>query len=86
MQRLQEKLALAQDSTFYLFKVLRAHILPLTNVAFNKSGSRLVFIVNKVLRVMFKVLTIISRWSFIGTTFNLSYKECLKKHLLMKYQ
>ena len=40
VQRLQEKLAQAQDSTFYLFKVLRAHILPLTNVAFNKSGSQ----------------------------------------------
>ena len=40
VQRLQEKLAQTQDSTFYLFKVLRAHILPLTNVAFNKSGSR----------------------------------------------
>ena len=25
---------------FYLSKVLRAHVLPLTNVAFNKSGSK----------------------------------------------
>uniref|UniRef100_A0A670YQ61 Dynein assembly factor with WD repeats 1 n=1 Tax=Pseudonaja textilis TaxID=8673 RepID=A0A670YQ61_PSETE len=36
--RLQEKLGQV-DHKFYLFKVLRAHILPLTNVAFNKSGS-----------------------------------------------
>lgn len=27
---------------FYLFKVLRAHILPLTNCAFNKSGDRFI--------------------------------------------
>jgi len=37
---LQEKLAESADHHFYLFKVLRAHILPLTNVAFNKSGTR----------------------------------------------
>ncbi|XP_015759205.1 PREDICTED: dynein assembly factor with WDR repeat domains 1-like [Acropora digitifera] len=37
--RLQEKLAESADHHFYLFKVLRAHILPLTNVAFNKSGT-----------------------------------------------
>ncbi|EMP40321.1 WD repeat-containing protein 69 [Chelonia mydas] len=37
--RLQEKLGQQEDHKFYLFKVLRAHILPLTNVAFNKSGS-----------------------------------------------
>ncbi|KAJ6669341.1 hypothetical protein lerEdw1_008150 [Lerista edwardsae] len=37
--RLQEKLGQQVDHKFYLFKVLRAHILPLTNVAFNKSGS-----------------------------------------------
>ena len=36
---LQEKLAQTQSKPYYLFKVLRAHILPLTNVAFNKSGS-----------------------------------------------
>ncbi|CAC5413209.1 DAW1 [Mytilus coruscus] len=39
IQRLQEKLAQKDDHHFYLFKVLRAHILPLTNVGFNKSGS-----------------------------------------------
>ncbi|KAH0624028.1 hypothetical protein JD844_007319, partial [Phrynosoma platyrhinos] len=37
--RLQEKLGQPVDHKFHLFKVLRAHILPLTNVAFNKSGS-----------------------------------------------
>ena len=37
---LQQKLGQSDDKHFYLFKVLRAHILPLTNVAFNKSGSR----------------------------------------------
>ena len=36
---LQQKLAQPQAKQFYLFKVLRAHILPLTNMAFNKSGS-----------------------------------------------
>lgn len=36
---LQEKLSHQEERRFYLFKVLRAHILPLTYVAFNKSGS-----------------------------------------------
>lgn len=36
---LQEKIAHQEDRRFYLFKVLRAHILPLTYVAFNKAGS-----------------------------------------------
>eukprot|EP00072_Mus_musculus_P030807 XP_006496613.1 PREDICTED: dynein assembly factor with WDR repeat domains 1 isoform X6 [Mus musculus] len=39
VQRLQEKLRQHSDHNFYLFKVLRAHILPLTNVALNKAGS-----------------------------------------------
>ncbi|XP_011918007.1 PREDICTED: dynein assembly factor with WDR repeat domains 1 isoform X3 [Cercocebus atys] len=39
IQRLQEKLGQHSNHTFYLFKVLKAHILPLTNVALNKSGS-----------------------------------------------
>nr|XP_034377566.1 dynein assembly factor with WDR repeat domains 1 isoform X3 [Arvicanthis niloticus] len=39
VQRLQEKLRQHCDHNFYLFKVLRAHILPLTNVALNKAGS-----------------------------------------------
>lgn len=36
---LQQKLGQFREKDFHLFKVLRAHILPLTNVAFNKSGS-----------------------------------------------
>ncbi|KAM6177734.1 dynein assembly factor with WD repeat domains 1 isoform 3-T3 [Rhynchocyon petersi] len=39
VERLQKKLRQYNDHQFYLFKVLRAHILPLTNVALNKSGS-----------------------------------------------
>ncbi|EPQ17849.1 WD repeat-containing protein 69 [Myotis brandtii] len=39
IQRLQDKLREHSDHQFELFKVLRAHILPLTNVALNKSGS-----------------------------------------------
>jgi len=31
-----------QISDFYLFKILRAHILPLTNCAFNKSGDKFI--------------------------------------------
>ncbi|XP_010163052.1 dynein assembly factor with WDR repeat domains 1-like, partial [Antrostomus carolinensis] len=42
VQRLQEKLGEKEDHKFYLFKVLKAHVLPLTNVAFNKSGSRFI--------------------------------------------
>jgi len=33
-----EKLETNETSDFFLFKILRAHILPLTNCAFNKSG------------------------------------------------
>nr|KAF6449995.1 dynein assembly factor with WD repeats 1 [Molossus molossus] len=39
IRRLQEKLGQHSNHKFSLFKVLRAHILPLTNVALNKSGS-----------------------------------------------
>uniref|UniRef100_H0UTP0 Dynein assembly factor with WD repeat domains 1 n=1 Tax=Cavia porcellus TaxID=10141 RepID=H0UTP0_CAVPO len=39
VQRLQAKLGQNGSHVFYLFKVLRAHILPLTNVALNKSGT-----------------------------------------------
>ncbi|KAF5907861.1 dynein assembly factor with WDR repeat domains 1 [Clarias magur] len=39
IKRLQDKLSQPDERNFYLFKALRAHILPLTNVAFNKSGS-----------------------------------------------
>lgn len=31
-----------QEQKFGLFKVLRAHLLPLTNCAFNKSGDRFI--------------------------------------------
>ena len=31
-----------ENESFYLFKILRAHILPLTNCAFNKSGDRFI--------------------------------------------
>lgn len=37
-----EKLEVNESSDFYLFKILRAHILPLTNCAFNKSGDKYV--------------------------------------------
>ena len=36
--KLIEKLEANEAQDFYLFKILRAHILPLTNCAFNKSG------------------------------------------------
>lgn len=32
----------SENQHFYLFKILRAHILPLTNCAFNKSGDRFI--------------------------------------------
>jgi dynein assembly factor with WDR repeat domains 1 len=35
-----EKLEVNDSNDFYLFKILRAHILPLTNCAFNKSGDK----------------------------------------------
>merc|ERR1712164_8115 len=37
-----EKLESHENQNFYLFKILRAHILPLTNCAFNKSGDRFI--------------------------------------------
>mmetsp|Transcript_24626 Transcript_24626/g.58582 ORF Transcript_24626/g.58582 Transcript_24626/m.58582 type:complete len:183 (-) Transcript_24626:1355-1903(-) len=43
VHRLQEKMASdVYQSSFNLVKVLRAHILPLTNCAFNKSGDRFI--------------------------------------------
>merc|ERR1712166_1347773 len=39
--KLIEKQELNEHQNFYLFKILRAHILPLTNCAFNKSGTGL---------------------------------------------
>lgn len=40
LQKLQEKLRIQQEKKFYLYKTLKTHILPLTNVAFDKSGKR----------------------------------------------
>lgn len=37
-----EKLENSDSSDFFLFKILRAHILPLTNCAFNKSGDKFI--------------------------------------------
>merc|ERR1711981_356310 len=40
--KLIEKQESNERQNFYLFKILRAHILPLTNCAFNKSGDRFI--------------------------------------------
>merc|ERR1712070_549859 len=40
--KLIEKQESNEHQNFYLFKILRAHILPLTNCAFNKSGDRFI--------------------------------------------
>ena len=40
--KLIEKLEQKETNDFYLFKILRAHILPLTNCAFNKSGDKFI--------------------------------------------
>ena len=40
--KLIEKLEANETQDFYLFKILRAHILPLTNCAFNKSGDKFI--------------------------------------------
>jgi dynein assembly factor with WDR repeat domains 1 len=37
-----EKIESNDTSNFFLFKILRAHILPLTNCAFNKSGDKFI--------------------------------------------
>ena len=42
VQKLIDKLAAQPRYEFNLFKVLRAHILPLTNCAFNKSGDKFI--------------------------------------------
>lgn len=39
---LVEKIEQNESSDFYLSKILRAHILPLTNCAFNKSGDKFI--------------------------------------------
>ena len=40
--KLIEKLETNESNDFFLFKILRAHILPLTNCAFNKSGDKFI--------------------------------------------
>ncbi|KAL7678697.1 putative WD40/YVTN repeat-like-containing domain superfamily, coatomer beta' subunit (COPB2) [Plasmopara halstedii] len=42
LYKLIEKLEVNDSNDFYLFKILRAHILPLTNCAFNKSGDKFI--------------------------------------------
>merc|ERR1711981_443846 len=42
LYKLVEKIESHENQNFYLFKILRAHILPLTNCAFNKSGDRFI--------------------------------------------
>ncbi|GFH05723.1 WD_REPEATS_REGION domain-containing protein, partial [Haematococcus lacustris] len=42
INRLLDKMAEEQHHSYSLFKVLRAHILPLTNCAFNKAGDRFI--------------------------------------------
>jgi len=37
-----EKLESHESNNYYLFKILRAHILPLTNCAFNKQGDKFI--------------------------------------------
>lgn len=40
LEKLVERMTCDRKQLFYLFKMLRAHILPLTNCAFNKSGDK----------------------------------------------
>lgn len=40
---LEDKLKPKDGCNFYLHKILRAHILPLTNCAFNKSGDKYLY-------------------------------------------
>lgn len=40
LEKLQAKLREPVKKKFYHFKTLKAHILPLTNVAFDKAGTR----------------------------------------------
>ncbi len=42
LSELIEKQEAADTGDFFLFKILRAHILPLTNCAFNKSGDKFI--------------------------------------------
>lgn len=42
VSELMEKQEVHDSGDFFLFKILRAHILPLTNCAFNKSGDKFI--------------------------------------------
>jgi dynein assembly factor with WDR repeat domains 1 len=42
LYKLIEKQDVQDSQQYYLFKILRAHILPLTNCAFNKAGDRFI--------------------------------------------
>eukprot|EP00997_Jenningsia_sp_PLL12_P009768 NODE_679_length_1516_cov_126.623040_g559_i0.p1 GENE.NODE_679_length_1516_cov_126.623040_g559_i0~~NODE_679_length_1516_cov_126.623040_g559_i0.p1 ORF type:complete len:279 (-),score=31.85 NODE_679_length_1516_cov_126.623040_g559_i0:615-1451(-) len=42
LDKLIERMTCDKRQLFYLFKMLRAHILPLTNCAFNKSGDKFI--------------------------------------------
>lgn len=44
VSRLVEKLSTNDSQSFSLHKILRAHILPLTNCAFNKTGDKCVWL------------------------------------------
>lgn len=41
-KELLEKLETKEEQKYELFKVLKAHVLPLTNCAFNKSGDKFI--------------------------------------------
>lgn len=42
LERLQAKISVDVHRDYSLFKVLRAHVLPLTNCAFNKQGDKFI--------------------------------------------
>jgi len=67
VSKLQQKLQQVSlaNHQYYLFKVLRAHILPLTNIAFNKSGSH---------RFIYKKMVDITE-NFEKVNFNYSLKN-----------
>jgi dynein assembly factor with WDR repeat domains 1 len=55
MAELIEKLETNDSNDFYLFKILRAHILPLTNCAFNKSGDKYVLLFRQRIRMEWRI-------------------------------
>ena len=62
LEKLVARMTCDRKQLFYLFKMLRAHILPLTNCAFNKSGDKYVFLLIEValLRARFGETTTLS--------------------------